>query len=124
MQHRSLTPERWAGFPLDRQLLMIANEMNRAGKMSGAPDRESQMRSYERVLELVDFTVATLPRRALMRELLRWRDLVAALYIESAERGDRGDRVAHHRSAFRCLLQFTPETARQIPYLDAGPPAG
>jgi len=121
MQHRSLTPERWAGFPLDRQLLMIANEMNRAGKMNGAPDRESQMRSYERLLELVDFTVATRPRRALMRELLRWRDLVAALYIESAERGDR---ATGHRSAFRCLLQFTPETARQIPYLDAGPPAG
>jgi hypothetical protein len=121
MQHRSLTPERWAAFPLDRQLLMIANEMNRAGKATGAPDLESQSRSYERVLELVDLTVATRPRRAVMRELLRWRDLVAELY--AADTGS-ADRAAAHRGAFRCLLQFTPETARQIPHLDAGPPPG
>jgi hypothetical protein len=121
MQHRSLTTERWAAFPLDRQLLMIANEMNRAGKATGAPVLEAQQRSYERVLELVDLTVASRPRRALMRELLRWRDLVAALYVENSLPADR---AAAHRGAFRCLLQFTPETARQIPYLDAGPPAG
>jgi hypothetical protein len=33
-QHTSLTPERWAGYPPGRQLMMIANEMNRASKMS------------------------------------------------------------------------------------------
>jgi hypothetical protein len=45
------------------------------------------------------------------RELLRWRDLVAALYIE--EEAQPGA----HRKALRALLQQTPESAAQIRYL-------
>ena len=80
-QHASLTPERWARFDLDQQILMIANDMNRASRLLGPEDRDSLQRTYERVLRLVDLTVATQPRRGLRRELLRWRDLIAALYI-------------------------------------------
>ena len=47
----------------------------------------------------------------LRRELLRWRDLIAALY-RSAEADE-----ALHRAAFRCLLQLNPTAARQIPLL-------
>jgi hypothetical protein len=64
-------------------------------------------RTYERVLRLVDLTVITQPRRALRRELLRWRDLVAALLI-----GERAD-----PEAFRRLLRFTPAASLQIPHL-------
>jgi hypothetical protein len=32
-QHSSLSPERWAGFSLDQQILMIGNEMNRAKRL-------------------------------------------------------------------------------------------
>ena len=42
MQHASLTLERWAAFPRDEQLLMIANEMNRASKLL-APQDESRL---------------------------------------------------------------------------------
>ena len=37
-QHASLPPERWARFPPGQQLLMIANEMNRASKLFGPED--------------------------------------------------------------------------------------
>jgi len=47
----------------------------------------------------------------LRRELLRWRDLVAALYIAEAAEPDA------HLEAFRCLLRFTPAASRQIPYI-------
>ena len=110
-QHASLTPERWARFDLDQQILMIANEMNRASGLL-EPDRlPSLRRSYERVLRLVDLTVTTRSRRGLRRELLRWRDLVAALYL--APRPER----ASHTAAFRCLLQLTPAAAKQIPHV-------
>lgn len=33
LQHGSLTPERWIGFTLDQQILMIGNEMNRAASL-------------------------------------------------------------------------------------------
>jgi hypothetical protein len=110
-QHASLTAERWARFDLDQQILMIANEMNRASSLLAAENRPSLQRTYERVLRLVDLTVATRSRRGLRRELLRWRDLVAALYI--APRPAPGP----HAAAFRCLLQFTPAAAKQIPHV-------
>lgn len=43
--------------------------------------------------------------------VLRWRDLIAAMYV--AERSD----PEAHLAAFRVLLQFTPVAARQIPLL-------
>jgi hypothetical protein len=110
-QHASLTPERWSAFSLDRQILMIANEMNRAGQLFEPADRGRLLSSYERVLRLTDLTVATRPLPTLRRELLRWRDLIAALYV-SAEPS-----VADHREAFRCLLRFTPAASGQIPHL-------
>ena len=108
MQHASLPPERWASFSLDRQILMIANEMHRAGQLMGPDDRERLRSSYERVLNLTDLTVLVRPSPTLRRELLRWRDLVAALYI--AEEPD----PSAHGAAFRVLLQMTPESSRQI----------
>ena len=111
VQHAALSFERWAVVPLEQQILMIANEMNRASKLVAPEDRGRLASSYERVLRLVDLTIETRNQRSLRRELLRWRELIAALY-QSAE----PDRVVH-RAAFRCLLQLNPVAARQIPYL-------
>jgi hypothetical protein len=110
-QHAGLTEERWSAFDLDQQVLMIANEMQRASRLM-APDRAASLRlAYERVLRLLDLTVAVQHKRTLRRELLRWRDLVASLYV--APLPD----PAEHRAAFRCLLRMRPEASRQIPYL-------
>ena len=110
-QHASLTPERWERYPLGQQLLMVANEMNRASKLMAAVDRERLLTSYERVLALVDLTIQVNPCRSLRRELLRWRDVVASLYVAPAA----NERA--HGSAFRVLLQLHPETWRQLPYV-------
>ena len=106
--HASLSPERWSSFSLDQQILMIANEMNRAGKLVEPHDADRRRASYERVLNLTDLTVLVQRKPTLRRELLRWRDLVADLYIAV-----RPDPVPH-AMAFRLLLQFTPEASRQI----------
>jgi len=42
--------ERWAGFPLAQQILMIGNEMNRAVKLFREEDKERLRNCYERVL--------------------------------------------------------------------------
>jgi hypothetical protein len=110
-QHSSLTPERWARFDLEQQILMIANEMQRASALMAPADSACRARAYERVLRLLDLTVAIRSKGTLRRELLRWRDLVAALYI--AGRADPPARDA----AFRCLLRFTPAAPRQIAFL-------
>jgi hypothetical protein len=115
VQHGSLTVERWSVIPLEQQILMIANEMNRASKLFGPADQGRCATSYERVLRLVDLTIESRKQRGLRRELLRWRDLIAALYQSPGR-----DRELHF-AAFRCLLQFHPTAARQIPFLLPGP---
>ncbi len=110
-QHAGLSAARWAEFSLGKQLLMIANEMNRASKLFGAADRGRRSGSYERILALADLTVQVNDRRSLRRELLRWRGLIAELYVAD-EPDARG-----HATAFRALLQLHPETWRQLPYV-------
>ena len=110
-QHAGLTEERWAQFDLDSQVLMIANEMNRNSRLLDDEDPGSRRRGYERVLRLTDLTIATRPRPALRRELLRWRDLIAELYVEDEAAAYR------HRAALRVLLQMRPAAARQIALL-------
>mgnify|MGYP001048701341 FL=1 len=108
-QHASLTPERWAGFGRDQQILMIANEMNRASRLFGPEDRGRLANAYERVLRLADLTVEVQSSRSLRRELLRWRELAGGVYLQPDE--------AAHRQLFRALLLLTPASARQVPLL-------
>lgn len=76
-QHASLTLERWSAFSFDQQILMIANEMHRAGKLVAPDDAARRASAYERVLRLTDLTIQTRVRWGARRELLRWRDLAA-----------------------------------------------
>lgn len=107
-QHAGLTLERWSSFTLDQQILMIGNEMNRAGKLPGPDDLERRSSAYERVLYLTDLTIQSHERRGLRRELLRWRDLAARLFLDPELQPEA------HAEAFRALLWFTPEASRQI----------
>jgi hypothetical protein len=107
-QHAGLTEERWARFDTDQQFLMIANEMNRTTRLLGDADPGPRRRGYERVLRLTDLTIALCERRSLRRELLRWRDLAAALYLQDVAQPEV------HRGALRVLLQLRPVAARQI----------
>ena len=108
-QHASLPPERWAQFCLDQQILMIANEMNRARKVLHSHEDGRLSNSYERILRLTDLTIQVQQRRSLRRELLRWRDLVAERYIATEP-----DRQARD-DAFRCLLRFGPTASLRNP---------
>jgi hypothetical protein len=108
-QHAGLSAERWAAFSREQQVLMIANEMHRASRLFGPDDRERLRNAYERVLRLADLTVAVQPGRSLRRELLRWREILGSAYLEPDER--------LHRELLHVLLLFTPESARQRPFL-------
>lgn len=110
-QHASLSPERWETFDLDQQILMIGNEMNRAKRLIALRDLPGLGLAYERILRLLDLTVEVQKRPTLRRELLRWRDLVADLYLRSEPS------QTEHAAAFRCLLLFTPAAAQQIPFV-------
>ncbi len=107
-QHASLTLDRWLTFSFDQRILMIANEMHRAAKLTAPGDRERLLNAYERVLALTDLTIQAPGRRAVRRELLRWRDLVAERYI-----APDADPPAHD-ALLTCLLRLTPAAALQL----------
>ena len=112
-QHATLPFERWAAFTRDQQILMIANEMNRAAKLFDPANQMRLRNAYERILQLTDLTIRAQSSFGFRRELLRWRDLIATQYVTDAPCS------ASHREAFRVLLRFTPEASRQIAQLAA-----
>lgn len=75
--HRTLE-QRWKTMPVYQQILMIANEMNRAENLKNDPGEYKN--ALERALELMDFSIDTM-RMPILREFIRARELVAALYI-------------------------------------------
>jgi len=107
----SLPPERWARFDLGQQILQIGVEMQRALKFLHAGGSLHLRSCYERAMELVDLTVQVQANPGLRRELLRWREVVAELYLRPEP-----DPIAH-RQALRVLLRLHPESAKQIAVL-------
>lgn len=75
-------------------------------------DRPGLLLAHERVLRLVDLTIEVQTGHGLRRELLRWRDLIAEMYIHPELPDPK-----QHSAIFRILLQLTPEAARQIPFV-------
>lgn len=112
-QHDGLDAERWSRFDLDQQVLMIGNEMNRLAAAIDSGRQDALRRGYERVLRLTDLTATGRVPTTFRKELLRWRDLAAELYL--SERPD----AAAHRAAFRALLRLRSASAKQIALLSA-----
>ena len=83
MQHTHLTSEKWKTFSTDKQILMIANELNRAKNWIEKKDFEKVSNCYERAIELVDLTVECSKNTNFTRELLRYREQLALAYIQN-----------------------------------------
>ena len=89
--HKTLTGEKWSEFPFYKQIIMIANELNRARNWIIKKDFEEVKNCYERAFELIDLTVSVLVSPApvyrvrvslsLRRELLRFRGILAGVYV-------------------------------------------
>lgn len=122
-QHSALTQERWSSFSPGQQILMIANELNRAKRLFSPPDTNGLKLCYERILYLTDLTVqSTLGRpsacqgsnaqRSLRKELLRWRNLAAEAYLSLYQSVELN--INRHMKLFKALLLLSPESAKQI----------
>jgi len=83
MLHTHLTSEKWKSFGTDKQILMIANEINRAKNWIIKKDFEKVSNCYERAFELIDLTVDCSKKTCFIRELLRYRELLALAYIQN-----------------------------------------
>lgn len=111
-QHAGLSPERWREFAFSRRVVMIANELHRASKWRGGEDAARRTAALERALALTDLTIAVEPRSGALKELLRFRDCLAEVYLGLPS-------AASDRVLLRVLLRFDVEASRQIPFVAA-----
>ena len=86
--HETLTEEKWSAFPFYKQLIMIANELNRAKNWIENNDIEKVKTCYERAFELFYLTIACLKDKRKLKELLRAKEMLGALYIEKMPNPD------------------------------------
>ncbi|MDO8735015.1 MAG: hypothetical protein Q7K21_07640 [Elusimicrobiota bacterium] len=80
--HKTLTKDKWSKFPVFRQILMIANELNRAKNWLDKNDLEETKNCYERGFELLDLTVSTTSNKNSVKEFLRFREVMAEQYMD------------------------------------------
>lgn len=80
--HKNLNPDRWQRFSIKQRELMIANELNRAKNWIEKNDIEEVKNCYERALELLDLTIATVKNRSRLKEYFRLREMMGKFYIE------------------------------------------
>lgn len=84
MLHSQLTPEKWQRYDRRQQILMMANELNRAGHWLERQQFDDVRQAYERLFELLDLSVMDPQWGRGRRELLRLRYCVSRLYLQPA----------------------------------------
>jgi len=110
--HKSMNPERWAGYSMDRQILMVACEFSRAAHLIGSASPGAVRECYERAMELLDLCTYDQKWTRRLRELTRFREVLGELYL--ADLPGKEDNLL----LYKTLMEWHPVTAR-IP-LDAG----
>jgi len=106
--HQTLTPEKWSTFSTTQQILMIANELNRAGHWIKKNDFCEAKFCYERAIELLCLTVETLNNHKKIRELLRLKEMLALLYTKKIINS------GENSALIKILLLLDPDAWKQL----------
>lgn len=74
--HEELANGRWHQLSLVTQLANVGSEVERAIKWKNLQNQENFQRAFERMLELIDLTVADPKNRTRLKEVLRAREML------------------------------------------------
>ena len=80
--HRKLAEGRWFTFSIAEQLANVGSEVERATRWHQRGDREHFEKAFDRMLDLLDLTIAD-PRwrgKRRLRELVRLREVLCDLF--------------------------------------------
>jgi len=83
--HAGLSCDKWFAYSRGRQLLMIANELNRAHNWIEKDQVFEVNMCYERAFELIDLTLGDKKWRGRFKELLRLREVMAEMYVSDTK---------------------------------------
>jgi len=98
--HKTLTPEKWAGYSRTQQILSVANELNRARNALLNNNPQNAVLAWERAFELIDMTVEDKKSKPLLKELLRFRELLGEVYLTYD--------LSSHQKLMKALITFDP----------------
>ncbi len=116
-QHKELGAGRWFGLTFLEQMANVGSEVERAILWRERGNDEYSTRAVERVLELLDLTIADTGNRKRLRELTRVREALVD-YFYSDNQYDSSDKLwrAYFYAfgyAARCRLESgTPSTTQ------------
>lgn len=102
--HRNMTCEKWNIFSKSKQILMIANEINRANNLLINNNFNEVNKCYERAFELIDLSVADPKWNKHLKEILRMREILSQLYISKKKAKDLNYKL------MKTLISLTPES--------------
>ncbi|MFH1824905.1 MAG: hypothetical protein ABH873_06745 [Candidatus Firestonebacteria bacterium] len=114
--HKTLNSEKWMLFPFSKQIIMIANELNRAKNWINKNDLEEVKNCYERAFELIDLTISIKMRKNLLKELLRFRDVLAEQYISIFQKKDSLNSIKQKLPTLYCLLLMLNKDSYNLLY--------
>jgi cell division FtsZ-interacting protein ZapD len=78
---KGMTQAKWHGYPRFQQILSIANELNRAQNALLKGDQSGATHAWERAFELTDLTLEDHLSAGLLKEMLRFREMLGELFL-------------------------------------------
>jgi len=82
---------RWFKLSLMEQMANIGSDVGRAVQWRAKGDLEMSRQAFDRVLELIDFTVADSKNKGHLREVLRAREFLADYFLGNNQYGFTDD---------------------------------
>lgn len=104
--HPNLTLAKWSARPKATQILNIAAEFSRSKHWLDKNDYSEAKNCLNRAFELIDLTIADCKWRMGLKELLRFRELLADFYIRADKNLD------YFKKLFRVWLNFDAQSAK------------
>lgn len=83
---------------------MIANELNRSKHWLQKKDMDEVRNCYERALELLDLTISMIKKENLIKELLRFREVLCEEYLK------KNKSIKKHEIMLKVLISLNRES--------------
>lgn len=106
--HKELSQDKWNRFDKKNQILMIGSELGRVKTWICRKDYEEARESYLRAIEIIDLTINDPKWKDCLRELLRYKELIAEAYLLKYRD------LSICLNLYKTLLSWNGETERLI----------
>lgn len=80
IQHAGLAAGKWESMPFVEQMANVGSEIERTIKWKKKANNDYAMKSFERALELIDFTIRDEKNKKRLKELLRTREAICDFF--------------------------------------------